>query len=202
MNNWFNTKQSFENNGILSIDEVPTNVSEWLLNNIPDRKFNDGLAGQINEEYGYDTRPQFIDEFILKKIENPIIQYHLGKVKIIKEPKLALQNLWINLQKKHEFNPLHNHTGILSFIIFLKVPYNLDDEMKVFPQASCEPMASKLSFIVFDSLGEISELNVPVDKSFENRMIMFPAKLQHLVYPFYTSDDYRITCSGNISYFL
>ena len=202
MNNWFNTKQSFENNGILSIDEVPTNVSEWLLNNIPDRKFNDGLAGQINEEYGYDTRPQFIDEFILKKIENPIIQYHLGKVKIIKEPKLALQNLWINLQKKHEFNPLHNHTAILSFIIFLKVPYNLDDEMKVFPQASCEPMASKLSFIVFDSLGEISELNVPVDKSFENRMIMFPAKLQHLVYPFYTSDDYRITCSGNISYFL
>ena len=202
MNNWFNTKQSFENNGILSIDEVPTNVSEWLLNNIPDRKFNDGLAGQINEEYGYDTRPQFIDEFILKKIEHPIIQYHLDKVKIIKEPKLALQNLWINLQKKHEFNPLHNHTGILSFIIFLKVPYNLDDEMKVFPQASCEPMASKLSFIVFDSLGEISELNVPVDKSFENRMIMFPAKLQHLVYPFYTSDDYRITCSGNISYFL
>tara|TARA_R110002073_G_scaffold99479_1_gene227237 strand:- start:571 stop:1179 length:609 start_codon:yes stop_codon:yes gene_type:complete len=202
MNNWFNTKQSFENNGILTIDEVPTNVSEWLLNNIPDRKFNDGLAGQINEEYGYDTRPQFIDEFILKKIENPIIQYHLSKVKIIKEPKLALQNLWINLQKKHEFNPLHNHTGILSFIIFLKVPYNLDDEMKVFPQASCEPMASKLSFIVFDSLGEISELNVPVDKSFENRMIMFPAKLQHLVYPFYTSDDYRITCSGNISYFL
>ena len=202
MNNWFNTKQSFENNGILTIDEVPTNVSEWLLNNIPEKKFNDGLAGQINEEYGYDTRPQFIDEFILKKIENPIIQYHLGKVKIIKEPKLALQNLWINLQKKHEFNPLHNHTGILSFIIFLKVPYNLDDEMKVFPQASCEPMASKLSFIVFDSLGEISELNVPVDKSFENRMIMFPAKLQHLVYPFYTSDDYRITCSGNISYFL
>ena len=63
MNNWFNTKQSFENNGILTIDEVPTNVSEWLLNNIPDRKFNDGLAGQINEEYGYDTRPQFIDEF-------------------------------------------------------------------------------------------------------------------------------------------
>ena len=200
MNNWFNTKQSFENNGILTIDEVPTNVSEWLLNNIPDRKFNDGLAGQINEEYGYDTRPQFIDEFILKKIEHPIIQYHLDKVKIIKEPKLALQNLWINLQKKHEFNPLHNHTGILSFIIFLKVPYNLDDEMKVFPQASCEPMASKLSFIVFDSLGEISELNVPVDKSFENRMIMFPAKLNHLVYPFYTSDDYRITCSGNISY--
>ena len=200
MNNWFNTKQSFENNGILTIDEVPTNVSEWLLNNIPDRKFNDGLAGQINEEYGYDTRPQFIDEFILKKIEHPIIQYHLDKVKIIKEPKLALQNLWINLQKKHEFNPLHNHTGILSFIIFLKVPYNLDDEMKVFPQSSSEPMASKLSFIVFDSLGEISELNVPVDKSFENRMIMFPAKLNHLVYPFYTSDDYRITCSGNISY--
>lgn len=202
MSNWYNIKQKFENNGILSVDEVPSNVTEWLLNNIPSKKFNDGLAGQINEEYGYDTRPNFIDEFLLRKLEHPIIQYHLEKFKFINEPKYELQNLWINLQKKHEFNPLHGHSGLLSFIIFLKIPYNLDDEMQVYPQASCESMTSKLSFMTFDSMGEISELNVPVDKSFENRMIMFSARLQHLVYPFYTSDDYRITCSGNISYSL
>ena len=37
-----------------------------------------------------------------------------------------------------------------------------------------------------------------VDKSFEGQMLMFPAPLQHIVYPFYTSDESRITVSGNI----
>jgi hypothetical protein len=29
---------------------------------------------------------------------------------------------------------------------------------------------------------------------------MFSAKYNHLVYPFYTSDDYRITISGNFKF--
>ena len=35
-------------------------------------------------------------------------------------------------------------------------------------------------------------------KSDEKKIIMFPAGLNHVVYPFYTSDDYRITISGNV----
>jgi len=29
---------------------------------------------------------------------------------------------------------------------------------------------------------------------------MFPSLLAHCVYPFYTSDDYRISISGNIKF--
>ena len=29
---------------------------------------------------------------------------------------------------------------------------------------------------------------------------MFPSYVQHEVFPFYTSDDYRITISGNVSF--
>jgi hypothetical protein len=29
-------------------------------------------------------------------------------------------------------------------------------------------------------------------------MAMFPSSLNHEVYPFYTSDDFRITIAGNI----
>ena len=32
----------------------------------------------------------------------------------------------------------------------------------------------------------------------ERVMLVFPAALQHAVYPFYTSDDYRISVSGNV----
>jgi hypothetical protein len=39
---------------------------------------------------------------------------------------------------------------------------------------------------------------VPVDKTFEGKMLFFPATLSHSVNPFYTSDDYRISIAGNI----
>jgi hypothetical protein len=32
----------------------------------------------------------------------------------------------------------------------------------------------------------------------ENTLLLFPAKLTHAVYPFYSSDDYRISVSGNV----
>ena len=51
-------------------------------------------------------------------------------------------------------------------------------------------------------MGDIFPLELDVDKSFEGQMVMFPSKLQHLVYPFYTSDDYRITVSGNINFWV
>ena len=57
---------------------------------------------------------------------------------------------------------------------------------------------SKLCFFGLDHFGKITDFSLSVDKSFENKMIIFPAELHHLVYPFYTSDDYRITVSGNI----
>ena len=43
---------------------------------------------------------------------------------------------------------------------------------------------------------------IDVDKSFEGKMLVFPSKLQHLVYPFYTSDEHRITVSGNVNFWV
>ena len=52
---------------------------------------------------------------------------------------------------------------------------------------------------MINQLGRIFDLPVHVDKSYEGKMLMFPSFVQHGVYPFYTSDDYRITVSGNVS---
>ena len=37
-------------------------------------------------------------------------------------------NMWVNFQRKYEFNPLHKHSGLLSFVIWMKIPYNFEDE--------------------------------------------------------------------------
>ena len=57
---------------------------------------------------------------------------------------------------------------------------------------------SKFAFLNADYSGEIRCDLLNVDKSFEGKMVMFSAKQSHQVFPFYTTDDYRITISGNI----
>ena len=51
-----------------------------------------------------------------------------------------------------------------------------------------------------DLLGEPMFDSIPVDKSFEGKMLMFSASQYHAVYPFYTSDEERITVSGNLKF--
>jgi len=198
--NWKNSKTLLETNGILPIDVIPKNIIDYLNNNKSMIPKNNHLAGQIQNEYGYFNWPNFIDDFLFEKINHPILIQYSKKIKSNSSDRpYYLSNLWVNLQKKYEFNPIHNHSGVFSFIIFLKIPYNLEDENKVFPRSSNGSSCSRLSFLVTDYMGEIYDITLDVDKSFENKMVIFPAKMCHLVYPFYTSDDYRITVSGNIA---
>ena len=118
--------------------------------------------------------------------------------------KLQLTSLWVNKQKKYEFNPLHTHPSVLSFVIWVKIPYRLEDEINYFPQITGTDLGSgnvhtsKFFFVYVDTLGSIKQLPIPVDSSYEGTIMMFPSALNHGVYPFYTSDEYRISVSGNI----
>ena len=54
------------------------------------------------------------------------------------------------------------------------------------------------AFRYVSPLGGIDTKSLPIDKSWEWKMAFFPAKLNHTVNPFYTSDEYRISISGNV----
>jgi hypothetical protein len=113
---------------------------------------------------------------------------------------IELNELWVNFQKKHEFNPIHDHTGIMSFVIWMQIPYLIEDELKASPGASANPnLAGHFAFHYTDTLGDIRTYNIPADKTQENTILLFPARMKHSVFPFYSSDDYRITVSGNFT---
>ena len=108
-------------------------------------------------------------------------------------------------KKKTEFYLLRQKSlseGDLFVTDYIKTKQRLDklkDEDEVFPKNTYNtPETSRLNFVTVDSMGGVFANKVNVDKSFEGKMLMFPAKLPHLVYPFYTSNKYRITVSGNI----
>ena len=49
-----------------------------------------------------------------------------------------------------------------------------------------------------DPYGDIVNTAYRLDSSYEGYMVFFPAKLRHMVYPFYETKEPRISIAGNI----
>ena len=116
-----------------------------------------------------------------------------------KIPKLKLKSAWVNFQQKGEFNPLHNHTGLYSFVLWYKIPYYSNIEESAGPgRKSKNQISGKFQFHYTDILGNITGSAMPIDNKWEGQILLFPSLLNHSVYPFYSSNDYRISIAGNL----
>jgi hypothetical protein len=116
-----------------------------------------------------------------------------------KKINLKLGSAWVNFQKKGEFNPIHNHGGMYSFVLWYKVPYYMNIEDVAGPgRKSNSNRAGKFEFTYTNILGNITGSVLDVDKRWEGRIALFPALLNHQVFPFYSSDEYRISVAGNL----
>jgi hypothetical protein len=107
--------------------------------------------------------------------------------------------MWVNFQKKYEYNPLHNHNGMFSFVIWIKIPYNLEKEKEndIAKNSIYDGSIGNFSFI-YKTETSIQMEFIPMEKKMEGYCTIFPAHLHHMVYPFYTSDEERVSISGNI----
>jgi len=111
---------------------------------------------------------------------------------------LTLSELWVNYMSKHEFSPTHNHTGVMSFVIWLKLPYTLASECAARPYVPENiNYAGQFTLLYTDALGQIRTQNLPTYEDWEGGLCLFPSTMQHTVNPFYSSDDIRISVAGN-----
>ena len=108
-----------------------------------------------------------------------------------RQGNVRLDTLWINFSQKHDFNPPHTHTGILSFVIFCQVP---EEIFKVQADSNTQ-RAGEIHFSYGEPISKLQGNEYPV-KPYENLMFIFPAELKHFV-PAYWVDVERISVSGN-----
>ena len=186
-------------------EEITTKLDE-IVSKKHTVKANYDLAGNIKREFMIpDAKPYvwpMLDALIKEwKDRYPHDFAYIGSMSNAKEFKLRLFNTWVNFQEKHEFNPIHTHDGIFSFVIWHKVPFTKKDEYARFPNMKEDQIkAGHFAFVMTDQMGAIKQHDICVDKEWEGKIALFPAKLNHLVYPFYTSDEPRISISGNIGF--
>ena len=157
------------------------------------KDFRDNLAGIIKEEYAYENRIDYVNEIaqFLTVYDEAFQKWKSEKYKV--KPEYMLNALWVNYMKKHEYNPPHDHSDWLSFVIFLKVPEEITKEQEEFVGNSAGP--GSLSFLYGE--GNRQSITYQSVKPKERDIFIFPAWIKHYVAPFY-SDVTRISVSGNI----
>lgn len=182
------------------LDELKEHV-DLIQNNFSiGSKANASLAGEIQKEYFISPKLKNIN--YIHKLVNKFEQAsnYISSQKNPSTISLSLNELWINYQIKHEYNPIHRHGGLLSFVIWYQIPYLIIEEKE---QYSSKPNKSTSThgdfhFVFPKNRYEVEAVPLHIDKQKEGIIAIFPANLHHVVHPFYSSDDYRITIAGNI----
>ena len=182
---------------ILSLLKKESNYT--LKNEDQTIKYNKHLAGNIEKEFSLEKYRKILEPIIYKLAYEFIEHSDDDNFLFGKDANLYLKDIWINFQKKYEFNPLHDHSGIFSFVLWIQIPYDLEEELNLAnSKNSRAPSNSLFEFVFADFMGKVGTSRIYVDKSYEGTIMLFPSSINHLVYPFYTSDEYRISISGNL----
>lgn len=179
-------------------EKIPENLYQSLLAYTKKRRkdetwnYNGRLAGALEQqsslsEWVYEC-PGF-EEYIIRlstQLWSEVYETCPWDFQQTKDvtPYIKLRNLWVNYQRKNEYNPMHTHSGIVSFVIFADIPYGPEERN------------THRSNGAFQLEAEV----LPVDKSWNGVILMFPSTTKHAVYPFKSTDTERVTVSGNLTW--
>ena len=162
------------------------------------KPFNHQLAGHLKKENLFEEEDK---KFVFEKLKEHFYLYtttmreqYGSFTKKVNE--IQIENLWINFMKKGEFNPPHIHTLDLSFVLFLQVTKELEEEHGNFKGRDAGPGTLQFSY------GEQhNDMFVSYHTFFPKvgQLFIFPSKLRHMVFPF-QSEGERISISGNLKF--
>lgn len=153
------------------------------------------LAGNLNTEIKITN--QFLEETrnewgvsLLRFFSNIGSAYCQNMINKTNITKFVITGAWMNNQVAGDFNPIHKHDGLLSSVLFTKVPISIsNDEEKDY--------AGYLEFIDGRDAG-ITPTHMRI-KPVVGCMYMFPSWLLHQVYPF-RGNGHRRSVSFNSYY--
>jgi hypothetical protein len=199
----------------------PSSVG-WLINQLNTEQINylwkvieDGEKESVNYKpnlAGNISRSEKLvdkDDYFFKTVLEPHVQLYyetwnghpVRDHAVVEGGQLKLTDFWVNYQYQHEFNPYHHHGGVYSFVIWMKIPTQWEEQhsLPLYDDTRTQDRkASNFEFEYLDILGRITNFAYQLCPKSENTMLFFPSALRHTVYPFYNCKDPRISISGNL----
>ena len=121
---------------------LPQNTMQYLWSRIRQAKIDEvpwghRLAGNISSSLGLKDE----DDYFLNTVVSPLVKRIIRQDpsrytpalspeildNIMRDPPLSMI-WWVNFQNQLEFNPQHCHEGIVSYVIWMKIPTNPQEQ--------------------------------------------------------------------------
>ena len=193
------------------IDKIDENIIKELDVRIeeaggkPEFDASGQLAGRIKKQ-------THLDEVISDTTRNVILNHcknffeQTSGGQELPMSAMTLDSIWSNIQEAREYNPIHQHTGNFSFVIYtrndledLSVEEIQDNEYdnKVVDYDNQKPLAGMIELFY----GEGNWMNWTSFQHIPKRgdILIFPSWLRHTVYAHYETGKIRISVAGNVS---
>lgn len=181
-------------NLLWSYIKKPTTNGAWVFDNN-----NKVIERTPYQEWALDD----INKVFQTEILSPAIKHYVDiwgypmTVRNSHHPVPIMNRIWCRISGKGEYQPLHSHQSIWTFIIWMNIPFEHEEEesgdaIELYPQAG------NVAINYIDSIGRLQEQPFRLGKKDEGTILLFPGDLKHVVYPHYTTDEYRISIAGDI----
>lgn len=162
------------------------------------------LAGQVENSFAITD----IDDYFFKRVIKPLCDKYVENwgpsftivpVEGAENYVPKLDPFWVNYQNQYEYNPIHDHGGLFSFVVWMKIPTVFEEQTKINnSKGSNHEVNSAFVVDYHDIFGGPRTFLYPLSPSYEGMMLFFPSKLRHYVNPYYNCDEQRISISGNV----
>jgi uncharacterized protein (TIGR02466 family) len=190
ISNWFTTPVSYK--FLTEIDNNKIKEYSYTL-----KEYCDG--NKISNHGGWQSKNLNINENEeIKKLTIEITKESFNFLKIFsmkKEYNLYFENIWININKKGDFNTPHIHPN--SFISGVYYVNCNEQSGRIIFENPCQPFDC---FMNSEQIETINSYNA--GKAFhipqKNKLVLFPSYLNHYVEPNRNTED-RISLSFNLS---
>jgi len=148
-------------------------LEEAKASRVKELDYSNKLAGVIKEEYMFRKKEIFLPWIaqVLGVYDEAFQKHKNLRYKPEDKPNYLLSSLWVNFMKKNEFNPPHDHSDELSFVIFLDVPPEITKEQEAYDGRSGGP--GSLGFIYGE--GNRQSITYQSVKPTNRDMFIFPA---------------------------
>ena len=194
--------KEFDNYGYL-IADIEDNLLSSVKNEIKENK----MVSISNEVDGHVTGTYSLKDSLsdLQSIVMPhFIEYdrHYNYINtnystLTDSLNIVMNDAWLSFLNKYEFHPAHRHPGLMSFVIWTNIPYTRDDEIKSSPVKNKRNKSGSFTMYYTNSIGDVVTKDILLDNTYNNKMILFPSKINHSVAPFYSTDETRVSVAGN-----
>lgn len=109
----------------------------------------------------------------------------------------CMNRFWARVSLDGDYQSIHDHQSVFTFVIWLQIPFDGNKERS--QQPGFRPEAGDFVLVYTDITGRIQKKNFILTPEMEGTILVFPSSINHIVYPHYSTTDYRVSVAGDIS---